>query len=104
VKSGTFGEANLAAVIGSSIGSVTSLFAIGVAPAIIESDARLLLAFPTISLFLFVLGGIAGWLMGGLLGRRLAKPQRMQRAHVTGGLIGGAVPFVAFVLLGWLIG
>lgn len=103
MKPGAIGEPNLAALIGSSIGSITGLFSIGVAPAIIEHNARLMMAHPTIGLFCFVVGGVFGWLVGGLLGSRLARVRRVQPAHIAGGVIGGSLPFVGFVLLGWFL-
>lgn len=103
MKPGAIGEANLAALIGSSTGSITGLFGIGIAPAVIESDASLVIAYPTVGLFCFIVGGLFGWFVGGILGRRLAKPRRLQQGHVTGGVIGGALPFLASILLGWLL-
>jgi hypothetical protein len=103
MKPGGIGEPNLAALIGSSIGSITGLFGIGVAPAILDQDARLMIAYPTIGLVCFVVGGLLGWLVGGQLGVRLARNRQPQQAHIAGGLIGGSLPFAAFVLLGWLL-
>lgn len=103
MKFGDIGEPNLAALIGSCIGSITGLFAVGVAPAIIEHNPRLLIAHPTIGLFCFVVGGAIGWIVGGLLGSFLARPNRMQQGYIAGGVIGGTLPFVAFILLGWFL-
>lgn len=103
MKPGAIGEPNLAALIGSSIGSITGLFAIGVAPAVMEQNARLMIAYPTIGLLCFIVGGVFGWLVGGLLGSKLSRPRRVQQAHIAGGLIGGSLPFATFVLLGWFL-
>ena len=103
MRPGGIGELNLGALIGTSIGSITGLFAIGVAPAIIEHNARLMLAHPTIGLFCFFVGGVFGWLVGGLLGTRLARIRRFQQGYIAGGVIGGFLPFTAFVLLGWFL-
>ena len=102
MKPGAIGEANLGALIGSCIGSITGLFAIGIAPAIIESNAQLVIAPPKIGLICFVLGGLFGWFAGGALGHKLAHVLSLQRAHVTAGIISGLLPFVGFVLFGWL--
>ncbi|MCU0786941.1 MAG: hypothetical protein MUC91_01930 [Verrucomicrobia bacterium] len=103
MKPGTIGEPNLAALIGSGIGSISGLIAVGVAPSVIEHNPRLLLAHPTIGLFCFALGGLFGWFVGGWLGRRLSHPSRQQQGYVLGGVIGGLIPFAAFVLLGWFL-
>jgi len=103
MKPGSIGEPNLAALIGSGIGSITGLIAIGVAPAIIDQNPRLMLAHPTIGLICFVLGGAFGWLVGGLLGSRLARRRHAQQGYILGGLIGGLIPFTAFVFLGWVL-
>jgi hypothetical protein len=103
MKPGVIGEANLAALIGSSIGSITGLFAIGIVPAILEQNARLVLAHPTIGLICFFVGGGTGWVVGGLLGPSLANPHRQQPGYIAGGIIGGVLPFIAFVLLGWFL-
>ena len=93
----------MAALIGAGIGSITGLFAVGIAPAIIEQNARLVLAFPTIGFICFFLGGVAGWIVGGQLGLRLEHQVRPQRGHLLGGIIGGAVPFFVFALSGWYL-
>jgi hypothetical protein len=103
MKPGTIGEPNLAALIGSGIGSISGLIAVGVAPSVMEHNPRLLLAHPTIGLFCFALGGLFGWFVGGWLGRRLSHPSRQQQGYVLGGVIGGLIPFAAFVLLGWFL-
>jgi hypothetical protein len=103
MKPGAIGEPNLAALIGSSIGSITGLFAIGVAPAIIENNARLMMAHPTIGLLCFIVGGVVGWIVGGMLGSVLTRVRRIQQAHIAGGVIGGFLPFAAFVVLGWFL-
>jgi len=103
MKPGSIGEPNLAALIGSSIGSITGLIAIGIAPAILDQNPRLMLAHPTIGLICFVVAGAFGWLVGGLLGSQLAQRRRMRKGYIVGGLIGGLIPFAAFVFLGWFL-
>ncbi|MCU0771864.1 MAG: hypothetical protein MUE94_08885 [Verrucomicrobia bacterium] len=103
MKPGSLGEPHIAALIGSSIGSITGLFAIGIAPAILEQNARLMIAHPTIGLLCFVVGGVVGWIAGGLLGSTLGRTRGFQQGYITGGVIGGTLPFAAFVLLGWLL-
>lgn len=97
------GQANLAALIGGSIGSITGLFAIGMMPAILEGDVRRLMLYPNLSLFCFFIGGGIGWLVGGQIGPRLEKPRALQRAHIIGGILGGLIPFAGLVLAGWLL-
>ncbi len=97
------GEPNLAALIGACVGSITGLFAIGIAPAIIEHNAQLVIAHPTIGLFCFFVGGICGWLVGGRLGLKFARPRRIEQGHIAGGVIGGMLPFALLVLLGWFL-
>jgi hypothetical protein len=99
----SIGQANLAALIGGSIGSITGLFAMGVVPALMEKELQRLMTQPNLSLFCFFIGGTVGWLVAGQIGPRLEKPLTIQRAHIVGGIIGGLVPFVGFVLLGWFL-
>lgn len=103
MKKPSIGHLNLAALIGACIGSITGLFAVGIAPAIIEQNARMMLAFPSIGLICFFLGGVAGWIVGGELGPRLGRQTRQQRGQLLGGLIGGALPFAVFALSGWYL-
>jgi hypothetical protein len=103
MKPGGLWEPNLGALIGTSIGSISGLFAIGIMPAILEKNAGLMIAHPSIGLCCFFLGGACGWLAGGGLGAKLARPPQTQSGYVLGGLIGGSLPFAAFVLLGWFL-
>jgi Na+/proline symporter len=97
------GQANLAALIGGSIGSITGLFAMGIVPALMERELQRLMTQPNLSLFCFFIGGVVGWLAAGQIGPRLEKPRAIQRAHIVGGIIGGLIPFVWLVLLGWFL-
>jgi hypothetical protein len=97
------GQANLAALIGGSIGSITGLFAMGIMPAILEHDLHRLMSQPNLSLFCFFVGGVVGWLAGGQIGPRIEKPRAVPRAHIVGGVIGGLIPFGCLVLLGWFL-
>ena len=93
----------MAALIGSSIGSISGLFAIGVAPAILEHNLRLVMAHPTLGLLCFMAGGFFGWFVGGLLGSKLGHARHPQPGHIAGGVIAGILPFAAFVFLGWIL-
>jgi len=97
------GQANLAALIGGSVGSITGLFAMGIIPALLEKDLHRLMTQPNLSLFCFFIGGVIGWLVGGQVGPRIEKARAPQRAHIVGGTIGGLIPFAGFVLLGWFL-
>jgi hypothetical protein len=97
------GQANLAALIGGSIGSITGLFAMGIVPALMEQDVHRLMTQPNLSLFCFFIGGAVGWLVAGQIGPRLEQPRAIQRAHIIGGIVGGLIPFAGFVLLGWFL-
>lgn len=103
MKSRTIRETTLASMIGSILGSIPGLFAIGVIPAILEREPRLVLAHPTIGLLCFVVGGVFGWFVGGSLGWRLGKPHGTPQSQVTGGVIAGTLPLIAFLVLGWLL-
>ena len=103
MKRTPIGQANLAALIGGSLGAITGLFAVGVAPACIEGNARLLIAHPTIGLFCFFLSGLFGWLVGGQVGPWLKRRRSLAYAHVVGGVIAGLLPFAFFIWLGWYL-
>lgn len=97
------GQANLAALIGGSVGSITGLFAMGIIPALMEKDLHRLMTQPNLSLFCFFIGGVIGWLVGGQIGPRIGNPRTGQRAHIMGGVLGGLIPFISFLALGWFL-
>ncbi len=95
------GEANLGALAGSVVGAIGGLFAIGIAPAIINRNAALLFETPMLAMFSFFVGGGLGWLLGGQIGPRLGETFQRQKAEVTGGVVGGLLPVIAIALWSW---
>ena len=95
------GESNLGALVGAIVGATGSLFAVGLAPAIMEKNAAVLFRYPIIGMFCMLAGGPIGWLAGGQLGPRFGEKYDTQRAEITGGVIGGLVPILLIALWGW---
>jgi hypothetical protein len=96
-----FGEANVGALVGAMIGAIGGLFAIGIGPAVANSNIRLLVGTPILGIFSLVICGTLGWVIGGQIGPRLGGKFNTQRAETIGGIIGGLVPVVLVALLGW---
>lgn len=92
------GEANPGALVGAVVGATGSLFAVGIAPAIIARNASYLVHYPIIGMFV---GGLVGWLVGGQLGARLGEKYYNQRAEIVGGVVGGLFPVLLIALWGW---
>ena len=96
-----FGEANLGATIGAAVGSICGLFAVGIAPAILDHNIRQLLVAPSLGLAGFIISGPVGWLIGGQIGPRLARWLGERGGGAVGGIIGGLVPVAGFALWSW---
>ena len=97
----SFGGANMGALAGSVSGAIGGLFALGIAPAIVSHNAALLFETPILGLASFCISGGLGWLIGGQIGPRIGKRFRFNLAEIIGGSIGGLVPVIALVFLGW---
>ena len=97
----SLGEANSGSVIGAIVGAIGGLFAVGIAPAIVEKKFALLFGTPILALASWMICGLIGWLMGGQLGPRLGDLFRHRRAEAVGGALGGLVPVVIITLWGW---
>jgi len=97
----SFGESNLGALVGAVVGATGGLFAVGIAPAILERNLATLFSFPWIGLVCMVISGAIGWLLGGQLGPRLGDKYNTQRAEITGGAIAGLVPVTLIALWAW---
>jgi len=95
------GEFNLGASAGAVVGAIGSLFAVGIGPAIVHRKAALLFGTPILALICWVLGGIAGWLIGGQLGPRLGFRFESDRAEMWGGAVGGLLPVIVILIWGW---
>jgi hypothetical protein len=97
----SIGEANLGALVGAIVGATGGLFAIGIAPAILERKLAMLFLFPTLGLMCMLLSGTIGWLLGGQIGPRLGYRFNSPRAEITGGAVSGLVPVILAALWGW---
>jgi len=91
----------MGALAGAVVGATGGLFALGLAPAIINRNPAMLFDTPVLGLFCFFVSGGAGWLGGGQIGPRLGEKFRAQPAEVIGGALGGLVPVVLIALFGW---
>jgi hypothetical protein len=98
-----FGRPNLGGMAGAVVGAIGGLFALGVIPAIIMRDVRLVFNTPILNLFCWLISLPVGWFMGGLLGRPLGARFRSERVEIAGGAVGGLVPVVLILLLGWYL-
>ena len=72
----SFAEANMGALVGAIVGATGGLFAVGIAPAVIDRNVALLFDTPILGLICFTISGPLGWLIGGQLG-----PRQQRRAH-----------------------
>lgn len=97
----TLGEANLGALAGAVVGGVGGLFAVGIAPAILNRKISLLFGTPILGLFSWLICLPVGWFLGGQVGPLLGQLFRSPSAEVTGGVLGGLVPVTLIALWGW---
>jgi hypothetical protein len=97
----SFGEANLGALIGTVVGAVGGLFAVGLVPAILYRSAAALIAFPKLGLICWFISGVVAWLIGGQVGPRLGAKFHSQRAEVVGGVVSGLIPACLVALWSW---
>jgi hypothetical protein len=95
------GEANLGALVGAVVGATGGLFAVGIAPAIMDKNPALLFRYPMVGVVGMLVSGPIGWLVGGQIGPRFGDKFNTQRAEITGGVLGGLVPVVLIALWGW---
>lgn len=86
------GETNLGALAGAVVAAIGSLFAVGIAHAIVERDVRMLFATPLVAVICWLVSWPVGWLLGGQTGPRLTRRIRHPRAELIGGALGGLVP------------
>ena len=96
-----FGESNLGALVGAVVGATGSLFAVGIAPAIISRNLALLVGYPKVGFLCMLVGGPLGWFIGGQLGPRFGEKYDTQRAEIVGGALGGLTPVLLIALWGW---
>ena len=95
------GKSQIGAVSGLVVGAIGGLFALGLAPAILERNPTFLFATPMLSLVSWVVSGFSGWFLGGLIGRVMGKLFKSVKAEATGGAFGGLIPVLAIAWLGW---
>lgn len=95
------GESNLGALVGVVVGATGGLFAAGIVPAIIAKNPALLVRYPIVGILCLLVGGAAGWLIGGQLGPRFGARLNTPRAEMAGGAVGGLIPVVIIALWGW---
>jgi hypothetical protein len=97
----TIGQANLGALVGAVVGAIGGLFAVGIAPSIIDHNPALLFAYPKIGVICWLVSGAVGWLLGGQIGPLLSGQIRLKQAEAVGGMVGGLVPVILIALWGW---
>ena len=91
----------MGALMGAIVGATGGLFAVGIAPAVIDRNAALLFGTPILGLICFFISGTLGWLIGGQLGSRLGDKFQPRSAELVGGVLGGLVPVTLIALWGW---
>ena len=96
-----FAEASMGALMGAIVGATGGLFALGIAPAVIDRNAALLFGTPILGLICFFISGAFGWLIGGQIGPRLGDKFEPRSAEVVGGVLGGLIPVTLIALWGW---
>ena len=96
----SFAAANMGALAGAIAGATGGLFALGIAPAVIDRNAALLFGTPILGLICFFICGTLGWLIGGQIGPRLGERFEPRSAEVVGGVLGGLVPVTLIALWG----
>ena len=95
-----FGESNLGALVGAIVGATGGLFAVGIAPAIMDRNIALLIGYPRVGALCMLVSGLVGWLLGGQLGPRFGDKFDTQRAEITGGALGGLAAVLLIALWG----
>jgi len=95
------GKSQVGALAGLIVGAIGGLFALGVAPSILERNPAFLFATPTLSLISWLVSGFSGWFLGGVLGRFAGKLCNNVKAEATGGAFGGLIPVLAIAWFGW---
>jgi len=98
-----FGRPNLGGMAGAVVGAIGGLFALGLIPAIMTRDVRVMFSTPLLNLFGWLISLPVGWLLGGLIGRPVGKWFQSERAEIVGGVIGGLVPVTLIALAGWYL-
>jgi hypothetical protein len=98
-----FGETNLGAIVGAAVGSICGLFAVGVAPAMLDHDLKELFTARNFGLAGFIVSAPVGWLIGGQLSPRLEHWFGERVGSIVGGTIGGLVPVVCIALWSWYL-
>jgi hypothetical protein len=96
-------QPSLGAIVGTIVGSIGGLFALGIAPAILTRDPSMFRATPVLSVICWLVSGGVGWVLGGQLGLRLNERFDHRNAEVTGGIVGGLIPIVLIALWGWYV-
>ena len=99
----SFGEANLGALIGTVVGAIGGLFAVGLVEAIHDGKLSALVELPKVSLICWLISGVVAWLIGGQVGPRLGAKFRSQRAEIIGGVVSGLIPVFLVALLSWYV-
>lgn len=94
-------KSQLGGLSGLIVGAIGGLFALGLAPSILERNPTFLFATPMLSLVSWVISGFTGWFLGGVLGRLTGKLFRNVKGETVGGVVGGMIPVLAIAWLGW---
>ena len=96
-----FGETNPGAIVGAAVGSIGGLFAVGIAPAILNHNLRELLATRNLGVAGFIVSAPVGWLIGGQLSPRLERWLGERTGGYVSGVIGGLAPVAGIALWSW---
>jgi len=101
MRNSDFGRPNLGGMAGAVVGAIGGLFALGLIPAILTGNIRLMFDTPILNLFCWMISLPMGWFIGGFIGRPLGNRFRSERAEITGGVLGGFVPIILIAFFGW---
>ena len=95
------GKSQLGALAGVIVGATGGLFAVGLAPSILERNPVYLFATPMLSLGGWIISGFSGWFLGDRAGRIMRKVFKKPPAEVVGGAFAGLIPIALITWWGW---
>lgn len=97
------GRINLGGLAGLAVGGTGGLFSLGVVPAIVLANPRLLFNTPTLNVLCWIASLVVGWLAGTYLGYVFGRKYQTQRAEITGGIVAGVLTVLLGSALGWFL-
>jgi hypothetical protein len=89
------GRLNFGAVSGAVVGSVGGLFAVGIPPAIVFRSIQAMFSTPKIAVICFVISGVIGMMLGGVVGAWVSRRSFSQWPEVVAGGVCGLIPVIA---------